>query len=145
LKEVSDLQASLEYIQGDVNIFVYSAETFDEPCLVREDGVELDKVGAATDVYLFCINAFTIPAIELVGIAPVEDFFVTGQYSVSHVVGSYAGRKTASKAIRTRLDIELAAWKGRGVLLTQSDRVTVAGRHALRMRLKETCSATAAA
>lgn len=86
--------------------------------MLREDGVELDKVGATADVYLFCINAFTVPAIELVGIAPVEDLFVTGQDSESHAGASYAGSRTASKAIRTRLDRQPAAWKGLGAELT---------------------------
>jgi hypothetical protein len=38
--------------------------------------MELDKVRATADVYLFGINAFAIPAVKLVDVASVEDFFV---------------------------------------------------------------------
>lgn len=94
----------LKDIQGDVNVLVYPAQTFDEPRLLREDGVKLDKVGATANVYLFCINTFTVPAVELVRIATVEDFFITRKDSQSHAGG---GLKQSKKA----LEIKLAAWE----------------------------------
>jgi hypothetical protein len=76
--------------------------------------MELDKVRATTDVYLFRINAFTIPAIELVGVASVEDFFIARQDPESHTVEGLEGSKTAERRVRIRLYRVPAAWNEAG-------------------------------
>lgn len=122
-------KGGLKDIQADIDVFVYPAKPFDQPCLLGEDGMELDKVGATADVDLFCIDSFPVPAIELVGIAAVEEFLITGQNSESHVGREWERRKRASRSIRTRLEIAAAAWEKvfLGAYLHNHDRVT-AGR-----------------
>ena len=65
--------------------------------------MELDKVRATADVYLFRINAFAIPAVKFVGVASVEDFFVAREDSGGHA-GGLKGSRKASRSVHVQTD-----------------------------------------
>src|SRR5256885_6518685 len=107
-------KACLKNIKVDVDILVDRADACDEPRLLGEDSVELHEIRATADVYLLRINAFTIPAIELIRISSMEHFSIAGQDAKSHVAAAPKESEEDSSSTRTQCHTEPAILKETG-------------------------------